>query len=189
MNLADAITVIVPCPLANNMAHRDVVPPHLRKMMITSPFVGVAPCSGDGVRLDHPFQRRAIGVVFNVPPHRPALPTDHAADRGTVVVPRAVALKLVAAAARRIVRIAVRNAFFPPRFDTAHRPPPRRRSRPLGPQRGRSGLARDGATAAIPRGHIAVREPVQQWARPARTRARSGPIAALTASSRAGPSR
>jgi hypothetical protein len=115
---------------------------------IAPPFIGVA----DGPRLrkamDRGLQSRPLRMRYHPQTTRSAGPSDRPDHRRSVVFIRAVPASLIGATPRRIRRIAMGLAFFPPQAETAHpfRFVPRLRGSPLKRARRGRGVS-DGACA------------------------------------------
>jgi hypothetical protein len=69
------------------------------------------------------LQSLPIGVFNDLQAHVSGLAAYHARHGRPVVVPRAVATYLVGTLAWGILGVGMRNAFFPPRFETFRRLP------------------------------------------------------------------
>src|SRR5262249_36065353 len=93
------------------------------------PFVGVTSSRLLRITMDVLPQRLAISMLADSQAALPALPANSAHDGWPIVVIRAVSPLLVGPTPRRIVRIGVLFAFFPPRSETSRRFPFRRRLR------------------------------------------------------------
>lgn len=116
MDLSNAIAIIVACPL-----FLPVTPGGMRTFdpVGALPFIGITSGVSFGVPMDVLLQRLAIRMV---PYAQATLPTaaSHGADNGRpIVVVRAMPPLLVGATPRRIKRIGVFLAFFPPRSETS----------------------------------------------------------------------
>src|SRR5512143_1562239 len=141
MHLADAVPVVVPRPLSRRMTDRGMSAAHRRELVIPRPFVRVDRDHRPRRPTYHVLQRRAVSVLGDAQADLTALPAHHSADRRAVVGPSAVAAGLVRPPTRRIVRVAVRHAFFPPRSGRSRRPPKPGRPGATGLDPGTPGLA------------------------------------------------
>src|SRR5215204_906219 len=114
---ADAIAIVVARPFFLAVTHRVV---RALELVVALPFVSVTSGVSVGVPMHVLLQRLAIRMV----PHAQATLSTvapHDADNGRpIVVVRAMPPLLVGAPPRRIKRIGVFLAFFPPRSETSH---------------------------------------------------------------------
>jgi len=120
VDLAVAISVIIPCPLVHTMTDsgmRGMAPP------LALPFIGIelGAVSGDVLR----NQCRAgmpISMVANPEALLACVPRDEADNGWAIVGVGPVPSALIGPPTRRIIRVRMGGAFFPPRFGTARRP-------------------------------------------------------------------
>jgi hypothetical protein len=124
VHLAHPVPVVVARPLALTVADGAACP---LDSVITAPFIRVASGSRQRVAVHVPPQRRPVRVLADSQPTLPAAPPDGADHRGTVILVGGVAALLVRTPPRRVVRISVLFAFFPPRSETSRRSQSRRR--------------------------------------------------------------
>ena len=144
MDLASAILIIVPCPLAHAMADRGM---GWMAAPITLPFirVQVSRCLRD-ILGDQVATGALCRVIADPEALLARLARDHTDDRRPIIGIGAVPFTLIRAAAWRIRGVAMGRAFFPPRSDTVRRPQRRCRSSP------RSARWRSGWLDALPQG-------------------------------------
>ncbi len=90
-------------------------------MVVTGPFGGVTRRRCLRRRLDVLLQRRFVGVRDHGQADLPAGSSERPDDRRAIIVIHAVAFALIGA--RRIGRVEMRFAFFPPRSETSRRFP------------------------------------------------------------------
>ena len=147
MDLAQAITIIIPRPFAHAMGNRGMA---RMAAAITLPFIGVEQGAAWGHVLGH---ERVTGLPIRMVTNPQALlarvARDDADNRGTIVGRGAVAFALIGASAWRVVRMAMGRAFFPPRSGTVRRPQTPCRSSPRLARYGSGSSARAGATYAV----------------------------------------
>src|SRR5215208_4395850 len=117
MDLPDAIAVVITSPFFLPMTHRVM---SALDPVVPLPFIRVTGGVSLGVPMHVLLQRLAIGMM----PHAQAtLSTvaSHGPDNGRpIVVVRPMPPLLVGATPRRIKRIGMSLAFFPPRSETSH---------------------------------------------------------------------
>ena len=118
---AVAIEVFGPDPFARCVADGDVGAVVLGDAGIARPFVGVHGALRRGRVGDERGQRWAVGRVADAKSDVSGVTSDHAEHGRPIVFPVAVASRLVGSAAGRVVGMGMRNAFFPPHFDTSRR--------------------------------------------------------------------
>lgn len=120
MHFPHAIAVVISCPFLLAVTDREVgaVDP-----VVTLPFIGVA--SSHLLRIAMPMlpQRLAVGMLADSQTTLAALPTNSPDHGRPLSCIRAVPALLVGPPPRRIVRIRVLFAFFPPRAETSRRFP------------------------------------------------------------------
>jgi hypothetical protein len=120
VDLATAISSILPCPLVPTMTDRGMrwmAPPR------ALPFSGLelGAVSGDVLR-HQGHAGRPLSMVAHPEARLACVPRD-AADHGwTIVGVGPVPSPLIGPPTRRIIRIKLEGAFFPPRVGTARRP-------------------------------------------------------------------
>ena len=127
MDLALTITIVIPRPFAHPVGNRGMArmaPP------ITLPFIGIEQCAAGR----HTVSNKVVaGLPVRMVADPPALLScvarDDADDGGTIVGIGTVPFALIGVPAWRIVGVAMRRAFFPPRSGTVR--PPQRRCRAL----------------------------------------------------------
>jgi hypothetical protein len=120
VDLAAAISIIVPRPLVHTMTDRG-----MKGMAptIALPLVGIELRTMSGNVLPH--QGRAstpIGMVPNPEALLAGVPGDETDNRRTIVGVGPMSSPLIGPPTGRIIGVRMRRAFFPPRFGTA-RPP------------------------------------------------------------------
>src|SRR3954454_17696360 len=189
VDLADPVPVVVPRPLTGRVADRGVRPAHRGQSVVPAPLVGEDARHRPGRPHHHAAERLAVGALAHRQPALPPLATDDPAGRRAVVLPGAVPARLVAPPPRRVVRVGVRDAFFPPHSGTPRPPPRPGRPAASGPGCRRPGPGAGVAASGAPTDRSPARGPAGRWARPGRTRGRSGPARGAAAWRRAGPSR
>src|SRR5438270_729725 len=128
MHFPYAITVVIPCPLVLAVTNRPV---RALDLIVALPFIGVTSGLWLGVVMHMLVQSLAAGMRAHAQAALPALPANRANHRWPVIFIGAVTAPLVGSTPRRIKRIAVLFAFFPPRSETSRQSPCRRRSGPL----------------------------------------------------------
>jgi len=123
MHLTDAVAIIISCPFFLAVTHCVVL---TIDSIVALPLIRVTGGFFFGVAMYVFLQRLSIGMSVHA---QPALPTFSAYgpdDGRTIILIGPVTSSLVRAAARRIARVAVFVAFFPPRSETSHQfPSPR----------------------------------------------------------------
>jgi hypothetical protein len=120
VDLAAAIAVIIPRPLMHTMPDsgmRWMAPP------VALPLVGIelGAVSGDVLR-DQGRAGMPISMVANPEALLTGVPRDDADNGWTIVGVGPVPSPLSGPPTRRIIRVRMGGAFFPPRFGTARRP-------------------------------------------------------------------
>jgi hypothetical protein len=120
VDLAAAIAVIIPRPLAHTMTDsrmRGMAPP------IALPLVGIElrAVSRDVLR-DQCCAGRPISMVANPEALLTCVARDETDNRRTIVGVGPVPSPLIGPPTRRIIRVRMGRAFFPPRCGTARRP-------------------------------------------------------------------
>src|SRR5512135_1080910 len=141
MHLTNAVSVVVPRPLPLGVADRGVAAAHRGEPVVPAPLIGVDRDHRPTRTPHDPPRRRAVGVRDDGQADLPALPSHHPADRWAVVLPAPVAGGLVGPPPRRVLGVAVRHTFFPPRSGTPRRPPGPGHPAASGPDSGRPTLA------------------------------------------------
>jgi hypothetical protein len=120
VDLAAAISIIVPRPLVHPMTNRGMSG---MAPAIALPLVGIELRAVSGNVLRH--QGRAgtpIGMVPNPEALLARIPRDETDNRRTIVGVGPMPSPLIGPPTGRIIGVRMRRAFFPPRFGTA-RPP------------------------------------------------------------------
>ena len=128
VNFAYAISVIISRPLVLTVTNRAVRPLHL---VIALPFIGVTDGRLLSVAMHMLVQGLAIRTLTDAQAALPTLPANRANHRRPVIFIVAMTASFVGSTTRRIKRIAVLFAFFPPRSETSRRFPCRHRAVPL----------------------------------------------------------
>jgi hypothetical protein len=118
VDFAEAIAVVIARPFLLPMTHRGVDP---IEMIVPLPFIRVTSGVFLGVAVHVFLPCLPIRVLPHPQPTLATFPADSPHDGRTIILIGAVASSLVGAAARRVARIAVFVAFFPPRSGTSHR--------------------------------------------------------------------
>src|SRR5215475_581210 len=120
MDLAQAITIIIPRPFAHAMGNRGMA---RMAAAITLPFIGVEQGAAWGHVLGH---ERVTGLPIRMVTNPQALlarvARDDADDGRPIVGIGSVPFALIGAPAWWIGWVAMRCAFFPPRSGTVHQP-------------------------------------------------------------------
>jgi hypothetical protein len=120
VNLAAPIAVLISCPFVHAMTDssmRWMAPP------VALPLVGIEPRAVSGDVFRH--QCRAgmpISMVANPEALLTCVPRDDADNGWTIVGVGPMPFSLIGPPTRRIIRVRMRRAFFPPHFGTARRP-------------------------------------------------------------------
>src|SRR5215510_1942898 len=122
LNCSNASAILVPRPFMEAMIDGDML---TRQVVVAPPLVSVDPRRRGGEFGDVAFERFAIGVVDHPQAHLPALPTNRADHRGTIIVIGPVSPLFVCPTARGLGRIFMFFAFFPPHSETVPRSPSR----------------------------------------------------------------
>jgi hypothetical protein len=125
VHFTSAIAIVIPCPLMDAMTDRRMgrVTPS-----VALPLIGIQPrAASREVFPDELMTRPSVGVVAHPKTLLARLTRDDTDNGRAIIGIGAVPLALIRAPARRIYRVAMRGAFFPPRSDTVH--PPQRRCR------------------------------------------------------------
>lgn len=118
VNLADAITIVIPCPFVVAVTDRSVVGMHAT---IVRAFVGKEQRSRrDNTRFNNRTTRGFISVFDHPIAVFFGFPTDHPNDGWTVIGIGATATALIGPSPWWVVRIRMGRIFFPPRSDTLH---------------------------------------------------------------------
>src|SRR5215207_9722310 len=118
VHLSHPVAVLVSRPLALPMADGAASP---LDPVIAAPFIRVTSGPRPSGAVHVPPQRRPVRMPADPQPALPASSPDSADHRRPVVVVGAVAAPLVGTPPRRVVRIGVLVAFFPPRSETSRR--------------------------------------------------------------------
>jgi hypothetical protein len=127
MDLADAIAIVIPRPFFLTVTHSVV---DTIDLVVALPFIGVTGGVLRGIAVHMLLQRLPIGMLVNPQTTLPTSSTHGPNNGGAIILIGPVASSLVRAAPRRIARIVVSVAFFPPRSETSHRFPSRDQARP-----------------------------------------------------------
>src|SRR6266511_2260468 len=126
VDLALAITIIIPRPLVHAVADGRMAP---MTAAIALPLIGIKPRAA---RCNIFGNQRLTGPRIRVVTHPEALltrlPRDHTDDRGAIVGIGAMPFPFIGAPTGWIGGIQMRGAFFPRRSGTVH--PPQRRCQP-----------------------------------------------------------
>src|ERR1700754_4800120 len=120
MNFPYAITVVIPCPLVLAVTDRPV---RSLDLIVALPFIGVTNGLWLNVVMHMLVQRLAVGMLAHAQAALPTLPANRANHRWPVIFIGAVTAPLVGSTTRRIKRIAVLFAFFPPHSETSRQSP------------------------------------------------------------------
>ena len=111
------IPIVIPGPLAlaRRVAHAGMGTPAFGQMVVRLPryAVGIHGRGVAGAFFDEGLERRPITMVANFQTNLAALAPDHAHDRGSVIVPSAMAFHFVGPAPRRILGVCMFDPFFP----------------------------------------------------------------------------
>jgi hypothetical protein len=152
--------------------------------VVAPPLVRVTSGSRQRLTVEMPPQRRPIRMLADPQPTLPAPSPDGADHRRSVILVGAVAAPLVRTPPRRVGRIGVAVAFFPPRSETSRRSrSPRPRAPPRSAAHKRSlgsacaGGLRTGATARFlsqDGSRLALAHAAQQEHDPSRLKVRGG---------------
>jgi hypothetical protein len=129
VHLPFPVAIVVSCPFACAF----VIAPVAHGRMCDLQFARDTPIAAPVIGLENRRATRhptlddlqavtAIGVVPDEVAHRPAVTLSNGKDRGAIILIGPVPALLVGTAARRVVGVRMRGAFFPPRSDTPHRP-------------------------------------------------------------------
>src|SRR2546430_7118677 len=116
MHVPYAITVLIPCPFVLAVTNRPVSSLNL---IVALPFIRVTSGFGFGVVMHMLVQGLAVGMLAHAQAALPTLPANRANHRWPVIFIGAVTAPLVGSTPRRIKRIAVLFAFFPPHSETS----------------------------------------------------------------------
>jgi len=122
MHFPDAIPILIAGPFLLAVPHRVMSP---FDAVVALPLIRITGGACLSVAVDVFLQRLAIGMLAHAQSTLPTLPADGADDGRTIVLIGPVPTAFVGAAARRIARVAVFVAFFPPRSETSPRFPSR----------------------------------------------------------------
>jgi hypothetical protein len=114
MDLSNAITVVISCPLSvsGSMANRRMRASGFRQVTVSLPLVGVHLGGGGRLSRDERLQGLPVAVATDFQTDLPALSSHDASDRWPVVVPRAMSPNLVGSATGRIEGIGVTLPFL-----------------------------------------------------------------------------
>lgn len=155
MDLSHSIAIVISGPLFLAVTNRAV---GALDAVVALPFIGVTGGLLLGVPLHVLLQRLAISMVAHSQATLPTLPANRPDDGSPIVFIRAVSPSLVGSSPRRIKRIAVFFAFFPPRSETSHRFQSPHQATPFGLKSHKHWLgfscatgARTGVRARVPR--------------------------------------
>jgi hypothetical protein len=119
MDLALAITIIIPGPFAHPMGNRGMA---RMTATITLPFISIEQrAPGRHVVSDQLAAGLQVGMIADPPALLARVARDDTDDGRAIVGIRPTPFALVGAPPGWICRVRVRRAFFPPRFGTARR--------------------------------------------------------------------
>lgn len=116
MNFSHPITVIISCPFVLAVTDRAVCPLDL---VVALPFIGVTLGRPLGIPMHVLLQSLAVRMLTDSQAALPTLSANGPNNRWPVIFIGAVPTLLVSSAPRRIQRIGVLFAFFPPRSETS----------------------------------------------------------------------
>src|SRR5947209_8552830 len=118
MHFAHPIAVIISRPLVLAVTDRSVRPLDL---IVALPFIGITSGLWLGVVMYMLVQGLAIRMLANAQAALPTLSANRANHWWSVIFIAAMTSSLVGSTSRRVKRIAVLFAFFPPRSETSRR--------------------------------------------------------------------
>ena len=120
VDFAAAIAISISCPLMDTVADHNMgrmTPP------LALPLVAIElRVAGGHVLCDQGSTRTRVGMVADPDALLACVPRNDADKGGTIVGVGPVPSPLIGPPTRRIIRVKMGRAFFPPRFGTARRP-------------------------------------------------------------------
>ncbi len=128
-DFAEAIAIIIPRSFFLAVADGRV---HTDNVVVTLPLVGEHHSLRQSEGMDVADQSLFVGMVDHPQTDLPALTSNGANNRGSVMVIGAVPTSFVRSSARWISRMTVRFPFFPPHSETSRRFPSAGQVRALG---------------------------------------------------------
>ena len=181
MNFAHPITIVISCPFTLAVTDRAVC---ALDSIVALPFVGVTRGRRLGITMDMLLQSLPVDMLTDSQAALPTFSADSPDHRRSIILVGAVPALLVRSPARRIQRIGVLFAFFPPRSETSRQSPSRRCAVRSGSTSDKHCVGRACATCARSAA-IAQVPPRARWtARPCRCRAITTQLGAGRACSR-----